>query len=450
MPIRDIVLTAIIVGLIPVCLSRPWIGILVWSWIGYMNPHKLCWGFARTMPVGYIVAIPVLMGIVSVPDKERRPIPFTRETWMLLFLWLDYAFTTSISFYPELAWPHLWKVSKILLFTFLTLMYFQDRARLRALFMVLALSIGFYGLKGGIWVFRTPTLGSGAVLGPEGTFIGGNTEIGLALDMTLPFLLILAREERRRWLRRLMLTAFGFSTIAILFTYSRGAILGLPVVLMMLFMRARRRVIGIVAIVLFGYFINFYPPPEWFNRMQTLETYEQDRSSMMRLQSWYVAWHFALDHPLTGGGFWVLDHDEIFSLYLNDYIRAQSAHSIYLTVLGDHGFPGFFLYVGLILSSFWTLRRLRRAARRNPNAQWLVNYCQMIEASLMGFAVSGAFLSQSYWDLFYHMVSFVVLLHVIAVREGILAVPARLPAWSPAAVVSATVAGARPAALKAP
>ena len=392
------------------------------------------------MPFAQIIALPVLVGVFTAPDKERRSIPWCRESLMLLALWLDYTFTTVLSFYPDMAWPHLEKVSKILLFTFLTLKFFQTRERLRPLFMVLALSIGFYGLKGGIWVFRTPTLGSGAVLGPEGTFISGNTEIGLALDMTLPFLLILAREEPRRWLRRLMLIAFGFSVIAILFTYSRGAILGLPVVLMMLFMRARRRIIGIIAILIFGFFVMTFPPEQWFNRMHTLETYDQDRSSVMRLQSWYVAWHFALDHPLTGGGFWVLDHDETFSLYLKDYIRAQSAHSIYLTVLGDHGFPGFFLFVGLMLSSFLTLFRLRRTARNNPSAQWLVNYCQMIEASLMAYAVSGAFLSQSYWDLFYHLVSFVILLQVIAVKEGVLAVRVRSPIAAPG-ILGATVPG---------
>lgn len=31
---RDIALTAFILGMVPVALIRPWIGILVWTWIG--------------------------------------------------------------------------------------------------------------------------------------------------------------------------------------------------------------------------------------------------------------------------------------------------------------------------------------------------------------------------------------------------------------------------------
>jgi probable O-glycosylation ligase (exosortase A-associated) len=360
---------------------------------------------------------------------------------LLIGLWADYLFTTAVAVYPDEAWPQLIKVSKILLFTFLTMMFFQNRERLRALFMVLALSLGFYGLKGGIWVFRTGALGTSAVLGPEGTFIGGNNEIGLALDMTLPFLLILAREEKRRWLRRVMLTAFGFSIIAIMFTYSRGAILGLPVVLMMLFLRSRRKFVGILAVVILGYFVTMFPPQEWFTRIHSINNYEQDRSSTMRLESWYVAWRFALDRPLTGGGFWVLPHDEIFDRYLTSYIRSQSAHSIYLTVLGDHGFPGLFLFVGLMICSFLSLRRMRRIGSRHPNGAWLVNYCQMLEVSLAAFAISGTFLSQSYWDLFYHIVSFVILLQVIAVREGIVTVTRRAPVNVPGVLVPMASAG---------
>jgi putative inorganic carbon (hco3(-)) transporter len=139
MPLRDIFITVVILGLLPSCLLRPWIGILVWSWLGYMNPHKLCWGFARGMPFAFIVAVAVVLGIATAPDEKRRGLPMTRETLMLIGLWVVYTFSTVLAWYPDEAWPQWLKVSKIFLFTFFTLLYFQDRHRLRLLFMVLAL-----------------------------------------------------------------------------------------------------------------------------------------------------------------------------------------------------------------------------------------------------------------------------------------------------------------------
>src|SRR5262245_17337016 len=208
MAIRDLVLTLIIFGLLPLCLLRPWVGVIVWSWLGYMNPHKLCWGFARTMPFSEIVAVAVFLGILISKDKERRFLPMCAETWLLLGLWAHYTLTTVLAWYPQEAWPQWDKVSKILLFTFLTIVYLQTHDRLRVMFFTIALSLGFYGVKGGIWSFRTLELGSSHVRGPDGTFIGGNTEMGLALVMILPFILILARNEPRQWVRKLLKLAF--------------------------------------------------------------------------------------------------------------------------------------------------------------------------------------------------------------------------------------------------
>ena len=57
--------------------------------------------------------------------------------------------------------------------------------------LVIALSIGFYGVKGGI--FTIVTGGVYRVQGPPGTFIAGNNEIGLAIAMTIPLLCYCAR-----------------------------------------------------------------------------------------------------------------------------------------------------------------------------------------------------------------------------------------------------------------
>ena len=62
----------------------------------------------------------------------------------------------------------------------------HDRNKIDSLIWVIAISIGFYGFKGGI--FTLTSGGDNHVLGPEGSFIFGNTEIGLALIMALPLI----------------------------------------------------------------------------------------------------------------------------------------------------------------------------------------------------------------------------------------------------------------------
>jgi probable O-glycosylation ligase (exosortase A-associated) len=366
-----------------------------------------------------IVAVPTLLGVFLSRDPERRSLPLTTQTQILIGLWIIYTFTTILAWYPAEAW-NLWlKVSKIFLFVFLSLMYFQNRERLRYLFLVIAVSYGFYGLKGGIWVFKSSNPAAGMVVGPEGGCMTcGNNGLALAFCMTLPFLLFLAREEPRRWLRRVLNAMLIMTPIATLFTFARTGLVTLPVVLAMMFLRSKNKVAGFFVLAIFYVGVMSFAPERLFERVGSIQTHD-DRSSQMRLESWYVAWRFALDHPF-GGGFWVLDHDEVFDRYLNTYIRSQSAHNIYLEVLADHGFPGLFMFVGLIGTSYLSLYRLKRAVANKPEAEWLSNYCKMVQISLTAFMVGGTFLPLSYWDYFYHVASLVILLRAIAVREGFL------------------------------
>jgi probable O-glycosylation ligase (exosortase A-associated) len=435
---RDFAVTGIIFGLLPLCLARPWIGVLLWSWIGYMNPHRLAWGFARTMPFASIVAIVTLVGLVF--TTERRPLPRTREVYLLLALWALFVITTVFAFNPNAAWAYLDKVSKILLITFVTMILFQDARKLRMLLYVIALSIGFFGLKGGIWALRTG--GGNQVLGPPGSFIAGNTEMGLALNMVLPILLFLSRDEPRAWLRRLLRITFVFSIIASLITYSRGALLGLSVVLPLLFLKSRVKFVILPLALVLAFvgrpLIQSVMPQHWLERMGTIETYEEDRSALMRLNSWYVSYRIALDHPFLGGGFKPFS-EYIYRFYTPDVElnTTQDAHSIYFQVMAEHGFVGLGLYLALILSTLVTLRQVMARTRSDPGQRALYNMAQMLEVSLAGYLVSGAFLSMSYFDLFFHLVAIAAILKVLVseATPQFVAAPQRasiaLASWPP-------------------
>lgn len=434
MPIRDIFLTAFILGLLPLCLARPWIGVLTWSWLGYMNPHRLAWGFASAFPFAQLVAICTLAGLIF--TKERKPIPWARETYLLAALWIMFTITTIFAYYPDEAWAQWDKVSKVMLFTFITLTLFQDRTRLRYLFLVIALSIGFYGVKGGLWAILTG--GQNRVYGPDASFLGSNNSIGLALNMVLPFFYVLQQDEPRRWLRLVLRFTFWISIVGVIFTYSRGAFLGLVVVLTVLFFRTSKRAVGGLALItalglLFLVAGSALIPEQWWQRMGTIATYQQDQSALGRLIAWKVAFLLAVDRPLLGGGFWVLPHDEIYQAYSETPgVTALSAHSIYFSVLGDHGFVTLGLFVSLIISCVASLGQLRRLARKSESARWVASPALMLQASFLAYMVSGAFLTEAYFDLFYHLVSAVILLKVLARQMVPAAAPAPAPAPSPA------------------
>jgi hypothetical protein len=162
---RDIAVTVAVFGLLPFIIRRPWIGILVWTWLGFMNPHRLAWGFAVNLQFAMIVALTTLVAILI--SREPKKFHWEREMVVMAIFMAWMVVTTFNAIFPPLAWEQFDKVAKIFLMIFVAALVINTRERLIALVWVIALSIGFYGVKGGIsarnrrWISRT---GSRAIL----------------------------------------------------------------------------------------------------------------------------------------------------------------------------------------------------------------------------------------------------------------------------------------------
>jgi probable O-glycosylation ligase (exosortase A-associated) len=257
------------------------------------------------------------------------------------------------------------------------------------------------------------------VFGPPESFFSENNELALALNMCIPILVYLAREETRRWLRGLLWAAFGLSALSVPFTYSRGGFLGLVTVLAFLFLKARKRwiVLPLGAAALVGFML--FAPAQWFSRVQTLEDYQADESAQRRLLAWRIAYEIAVDHPVTGGGFRVMTYRETYLMYVPDFARAigHDAHSIYFNLLAEHGWIGLGLFGLLVGFSLLSLMRLKRQGAKAPGAEWIARYADMLYVSLIGYLVNGAFLSVAYFDLAYQLLILVPVLRALAATE---------------------------------
>ncbi len=70
---RDIVLTLFVLGSVPMMVYRPFVGLLFWMWLGFMNPHRLTWGFAYNFPFVQVAAIATLLGFFASREQKRVP-----------------------------------------------------------------------------------------------------------------------------------------------------------------------------------------------------------------------------------------------------------------------------------------------------------------------------------------------------------------------------------------
>ncbi len=99
---RDIALTVVIFSLLPFVFARPWFGILLWTWVGLMNPHKLTFGFAYNFPFAEVIGIVTIIAIVL--SKEPKSLPMRSPVVLLLALNAWMLVTTIYALFPDDAW----------------------------------------------------------------------------------------------------------------------------------------------------------------------------------------------------------------------------------------------------------------------------------------------------------------------------------------------------------
>lgn len=401
--LRDTLLFVLIFGSLPFIIKRPYLGVLVWSWLAYMNPHRLSWGAAFDFPFSQVVAVVTIASLVGA--RAWRSISWSPliVLWLTFFLWTALTTVFAMTEYAGLGWSRWWKVQ---LFSLVTLTLMQSRERIHALVWVIALSLGFYGVKGGI--FGIVTGGKYHVLGPPGSFFAGNTEVGIVLIMVIPLLGYLRLEFESKLARLATAGAMALTAVAILVTQSRGALVGFIAMGSFLIIKSANRLrLGLVALVL-GVAILSSLPQTWYDKMQTIEAYGDDSSALGRINAWGFAFNLAVERPILGGGFNTFTRP-LFKKYAPNPNDFHDAHSIYFEVLAEQGFIGLTLFLGLGLLAYRMGSRIIRNSRDRPDLQWAKNLAAMIQVSLVGYATCGAFLGLAYFDLYYTLIALLVL-----------------------------------------
>jgi probable O-glycosylation ligase (exosortase A-associated) len=381
--------------------------------LGYLNPQRLCYTFAYDFPFYKITVIVTLAAALI--SRGRMKVPWTVETLLLVAFSIWMCFTTLFAIDPT-AIDEWNKAIRIQIGMFMTLILIRNPIHLRWLIWVIALSLGFYGVKGGLFTILTG--GGHHVLGPDDSFLADNNALALALTMMIPLLRFIQLNVDVRWIRWALAGAMALTSAAILGTYSRGGFIALTTTCLLLAVMSRRRLalvtIGIVVILAAVSFM----PAKWSERMQTIENYDDDRSVLGRFMAWNFALKVAADRPLTGAGFYAF-HRIVYDRYFPQVVKPRDAHSIYFKVLAEHGYPGLALFLGLWLSAIISANTIKRAARGHNDLAWATDLATMAQISLIAYAVGGAALGMCYFDLPYHVVTFIILTKVF-VKQNLL------------------------------
>ena len=379
----------------------------MWSWLSYMNPHRLTWGFAYDMPFAQIVAITLILAVLFNKDKRNLPITPTTTVWIVFLLWMG--ITTALAIYPDRAFDYYVRIIKIQLVTFFTLMLITDKERVNALIWVIVLSIGFYSIKGG--AFTILTGGSYRVYGPSDSFIAENNGLAVATLMIIPLFYYLSKSVSNKWLKRFFIMAIVLSLASAVGSQSRGALITLAAVSGYFWWQSKTKIITGITLVIVLSLGWMFMPESWHERMDTISNYEEDASAMGRIQAWEYSINIANDR-VTGGGLnsW---SPQTYAIYRPGSIGHFVAHSIYFNVLADHGWLGLGMFLLILYLTWRNLSIVVSTAPKTKNHQEMLLLAQALKVSLIAYMSGGVFLSLSYFDLPWHMMCLAVIVRLL-------------------------------------
>ncbi|MDT8427000.1 MAG: putative O-glycosylation ligase, exosortase A system-associated [Methyloprofundus sp.] len=399
---RDIVVFIFLTGCIGASLYKTWYGVLALAIFSYLNPHAYAWGFVRTLPAYYVLFL--VVAFKTLFDKDKQNLPNDWRIPAFFMLWGYFFITTTQAYIQDIAWARLWFICKIYIPFIFTLVLINTREKLYYLIITIGASIAIVAVKGGIFSILKGF--SHRVYGPPATQFEENNAFAVAVLMSIPLILLWQKRTSNQLLKKGIMLSIPIMYACSLSSWSRGALLTMAALTFMLIRHSRHKFLAIPLIVVGIAFAIPQLPDSWFNRMHTLETYDQDASAMSRIEVWKDGWSHTLDHPFVGSGFegW-------------RWVSIRDWHSSYVEMFSEHGFIAFGLWISLILGSLISLGRLPKLTKNIEGMDWVADYCFAIRTSLICYMVGTAFLGLSYWDLLYHLIFIAVLIKKFALEE---------------------------------
>jgi probable O-glycosylation ligase (exosortase A-associated) len=410
---RDIGLTIFIFSMLPVIFARPFYGLVMFTWLAYMRAPDLCWGFAKNIRFSFIVAIVMFAGFI-VNERKRF---FVREIRNELLVLLTSLVIVSVLVNFILlgkAEGKYGEFAKIMLIAIFTVTIVDTQWKMRVMAWTIALSLGFYGAKCGIFGF----LGGEVFQGPGGLLLDNN-DFSLAMVMNLPFLYFLSMEEKDPRVKGFLRVVAILTVATVVATHSRGGFLALATVYFIITMKSKYKMLGLsmafVAAILFILFI----PSEYVDRLKTI-TDLKETSAASRLLSWKTALGMIQSNPVFGVGLGnFLDQYSRYApiqehILITGYYKPHVAHNSYLQIWAESGTLAFVVFMAVLAVTLHKLRGLRKRSRREEGAGWIVNYCNMFQVSIYGYLVGAIFLNRGQFDLVYQIIGLSAALSLLA------------------------------------
>lgn len=403
---------------------NPIVGVFLYILVYHLNPETQWWG-ASVQAVGlrtsFTVALATGVGVIlrwprMEHGEKQFPLPISLAVLFGGIAIGSLAWGVDIT--PRGQY-HAEKFVKVLIFLFLMIRCVRTPTHYQLLVMGWLIGVLYLGYQaqGGVGQTIDGRLSAG-LGGPD---FAESSDLAVHLVATLP-LIGAVFFMARTWLGRGFALATGALAVNMLImTRTRNALVGLSLMAFSCVLALPRgyRVRGVVG-VLIGSFLAFQlTDPGWWTRMASVWHYKDDPSSVWRLVYWQAAVEMVSDYPF---GIGLGNFHHFIMEYIPGLTYIRSAHNTFLACLAELGWPGFIIFLMIVIATLWRLADTRRLAHDLPafcDTQFytwrsrfhLGWHAVALRAGLIGYLGCGMFTTRLYSEDFWLLLGFAACLH---------------------------------------
>jgi len=390
--------------------SAPFILTLGYEWTDLLRPSTILYGFAKEIPFALIFGVSAFGSYLMFDRRDPPQVGLITILTIMMAVWTS--LTTTWAAVPDEAWVKWDATMKTLIFSLFIPYVIRSRNQIESFVQIyifaLAANVVTFGAKtlitGGGYS-RSLGLASGNKLMTEGA------NLAMASLVMIPFILFVMKHGRiypKTWW-----VACGYIGLIVLAlattigTHERTGLVGMLVLGATVWWYTRYKVrMGLVCIAAAA-IIAMAAPASWYERMSTISTDAADQSSQVRLLVWKWTLDYVKDHPF-GGGFEVYHINQISSVDETGAGFTQTGrtfHSAYFEMLGEHGWPGIALFLGILAAAFSALRQSSRIARNKPGYLWVNDLSRALRCCLFINMACGAFIEIGFEPIIWYLIA---------------------------------------------
>jgi len=393
--------------------DKTYIGVLVYLFFEYVRPQTL-YPAIDFLPYGKIILSACLL--IYLMSKNKIIINNIANAWMIVLAivitlssFVGLSFSNSVQYWSDF-------ISWMLVYYLITHTVNTEKRYLLflLLFLLCSFKMAQFSTRGWIMGGRGySTWGFGG--GPGWFHNSGEFGIQMCLYFPLAFYFYMSLKDSWPKWKRMMLAILPLTGLTgMLSSSNRGTLVGGAAVIGWMFLKSRYKVKGLCALALVG-FLSFQFIPE--EQKQRFEVAGEDETSIARINNWKKGLKMAEMYPVFGVGYknWQIADRQIFDG------KGLLSHNIFIECLSELGYAGLTVFVFLIFATFINNRQTRNIALMTGLDQnrFIYSMAHGLDAALIGYLVSGFFVTVLYYPYFWINLSMTVALNNVAKSRSV-------------------------------